>query len=94
MPNDAKLGLAVGVGLVICIAVAYYRTESVAAPANPAATIDKQEADAPPEPPLRKAERTPATSTARAESDVPAKPASRRTVREADAVPPETDEQP
>ena len=30
MPNDAKLGLAVGVGPVIAFAVVHYRTESTA----------------------------------------------------------------
>jgi len=39
MPSDAKLGLAVGVSLVIVVAVVYFRTESNALPGDPAATI-------------------------------------------------------
>ena len=67
MPNDAKLGLAVGVGLVIAVAVVYYRTESATSTADPAATIIQQEQTDPP-PALRNSRRTPTTSTARAES--------------------------
>ena len=32
MPNDAKLGLIVGVGLVILVAVVFFRKDSSAAP--------------------------------------------------------------
>jgi hypothetical protein len=40
MPNDAKLGLAVGVGLVIAIAVVFFRKELPAPVATePSATI-------------------------------------------------------
>ena len=38
MPNDAKLGLVVGVGLVIAVAVVFYRKD---APAASPAAIDK-----------------------------------------------------
>jgi hypothetical protein len=32
MPNDAKLGLVVGVGLVIAVAVMFFRREAPASP--------------------------------------------------------------
>jgi nucleoid-associated protein YgaU len=38
MPNDAKLGLVVGVGLVIAVGVIFYRKD---APTGEAAAIDK-----------------------------------------------------
>ena len=63
MPNDAKLGLAVGVGLVIAVAVFYFRTESAASTADPAATIVQPDQTDPAAPPRRN-KRTPATSTA------------------------------
>ncbi len=34
MPNDAKLGMIIGVGLVIAIAVVFFRKEGAAAPAG------------------------------------------------------------
>ncbi len=84
MPNDAKLGLAVGVGLVIFVAVMYYRTESAASTADPAATIVQPEQTSP-APPPRRNKRTPATSTASAESGASMQVASRRhTVRAGD----------
>jgi hypothetical protein len=50
MPNDAKLGLVVGVSLVIVIAVFFFRKEAPALdPA--AATIVKPLSDAAPPPP-------------------------------------------
>ena len=67
MPNDAKLGLAVGVGLVIAVAVVYYRAESTAATADPAATIVQPDQSDPPPPPVRNGKRPPTTSTARVE---------------------------
>jgi hypothetical protein len=42
MPNDAKLGLVVGVGLVIAVAVIFFRKEAPAGPTgDPAAAIAK-----------------------------------------------------
>jgi 5'-nucleotidase len=41
MPNDAKLGLIVGVGLVIAIAVVFFRKDAPAAPAPAAAVTPK-----------------------------------------------------
>jgi hypothetical protein len=35
MPNDAKLGLVVGVGLVLLIAVVFFRKDPVAATGGP-----------------------------------------------------------
>ena len=84
MPNDAKLGLAVGVGLVIAVAVMYYRTESAGSTADPAATIVQPEQTDPP-PPVRNRKRTPTTSTARLDKAAPTQVASRRhTVRAGD----------
>jgi nucleoid-associated protein YgaU len=84
MPNDAKLGLAVGVGLVIFVAVLYYRTESSASTADPAATIVQPEQISP-APPPRRNKRTPATSTASANKGASTQVASRRhTVRAGD----------
>jgi nucleoid-associated protein YgaU len=42
MPNDAKLGLVVGVGLVIAVAVIFYRKD---APTGSPAAIDKPAAE-------------------------------------------------
>src|SRR5712692_9852412 len=44
MPNDAKLGLVVGVGLVIAVAVIYFRNDGAARrqEETPAATAVKQ----------------------------------------------------
>src|SRR5437762_93534 len=85
MPNDAKLGLAVGVGLVIAVAVIYYRTETAAATADPAATIVQPDQPEAPVPPLRNGKRTPTTSTARETKGAPAQVVSRRhTVRAGD----------
>ena len=84
MPNDAKLGLAVGVGLVIAIAVVFYRAESAALNGDPAATIVQPENTDPPPPPRRR-KHTPTTSTARATMAAPTQFASRRhTVRAGD----------
>jgi hypothetical protein len=48
MPNDAKLGLALGVGLVIAIAVVFFRKDLPApAQAEPSATIVTSEQTAP-----------------------------------------------
>lgn len=44
MPNDAKLGLVVGVGFVIAVAVVFFRKETPAS--EPAATIVKPPAPA------------------------------------------------
>ena len=84
MPNDAKLGLAVGVGLVIAFAVVFYRTEATGQSGDPAATIVQPE-NTDPQPPPRSRKRTPTTSTAWATTSAPAQVASRRhTVREGD----------
>ncbi len=81
MPNDAKLGLAVGVGLVIAFAVVFYRADSAGQSGDPAATIVQPENTDPP-PPERRRKRTPTTSTARETTAAPAQIASRRhTVR-------------
>ena len=37
MPNDAKLGMVAGVGLVIAVAVVFFRKDSPAAPDGPRA---------------------------------------------------------
>jgi nucleoid-associated protein YgaU len=47
MPNDAKLGLVVGVGLVVAIAIVFFRKDSTAADA-PAATNVSPASAAPP----------------------------------------------
>lgn len=39
MPNDAKLGLVVGVGLVVAVAVLFTRKETPAAAGSPAAVV-------------------------------------------------------
>jgi hypothetical protein len=51
MPNDAKLGLVCGVGLVIAVAIVYFRREAplMAVPSGPAA-IGKADNDSPPPP--------------------------------------------
>jgi hypothetical protein len=78
MPNDAKLGLAVGVGLVIAFAIVYYRTESGAATADPAATIVRPvQSDPPAAAPSRISKRTPTTSTGRSDRNTPAQLAGR-----------------
>jgi hypothetical protein len=46
MPNDAKLGLVCGVGLVIAIAVVFYRKDAAPRPPAEPASINK-----PPAPP-------------------------------------------
>jgi nucleoid-associated protein YgaU len=70
MPNDAKLGLVVGVALVITVAVVFFRKEpALGDPA--AATIHKQQATTTP-PPSRLPGRSPvvqSTSGGRAEED-------------------------
>jgi nucleoid-associated protein YgaU len=48
MPNDAKLGLVVGVALVIAVAVIFFRKDT---PANPAATNGQPAPAATPAPP-------------------------------------------
>jgi hypothetical protein len=40
MPNDAKLGLVLGVGLVITLAVLYFRKDSTASDTPEAATVN------------------------------------------------------
>jgi nucleoid-associated protein YgaU len=83
MPNDAKLGLATGVGLVIAVAVINYRTESAGSSADPAATIVQPDQTDPPPSPRRSVKRTPTTSTARAAKGAPTQVASRQhTVQE------------
>jgi nucleoid-associated protein YgaU len=57
MPNDAKLGFVVGVGLVIAVAVVFFRRDMPAA-ADPAAHSVQ------PEPAAQDARRTPATPSA------------------------------
>jgi nucleoid-associated protein YgaU len=49
MPNDAKLGLVVGVGLVIAIAILFFRKDSPAA--DPAAATSVKQTPAPPNTP-------------------------------------------
>jgi nucleoid-associated protein YgaU len=51
MPNDAKLGLVVGVGLVIAVAIVFFRKDAPAA--DPAANVKQQPAAAQPLPPAR-----------------------------------------
>jgi nucleoid-associated protein YgaU len=51
MSNDAKLGLVAGLGLVLVIAVVFFRKEPPAAPAVPAAAASVQPATPPPPPP-------------------------------------------
>jgi hypothetical protein len=46
MPNDAKLGLVVGVGLVVAVAVLFARKESPAAAGTPAAVVRASESGA------------------------------------------------
>lgn len=60
MPNDAKLGLVVGVGLVIAAGVVFYRKD---APVGSTAAIDKPLQTVQAESPPRK-EATPAKATA------------------------------
>src|SRR5262249_31388804 len=81
MRNDDKLGLAVGVSLVILVAVVYFRKESGPPPADPAATITRPEGEAVglerPSPP------PPARTIARPSGAAPALLASRRHTVEA-----------
>jgi nucleoid-associated protein YgaU len=51
MPNDAKLGLVVGVGLVIAVAIVFFRKEAPAA--DPAASVKQQPPPAQPLSPAR-----------------------------------------
>src|SRR5438034_89884 len=58
MPNDAKLGLVLGVGLVVAIAVVFFRKEPAPAAAAPgpapaAVSPTGPEPPAPPGPPAR-----------------------------------------
>ncbi|MBL8798385.1 MAG: LysM peptidoglycan-binding domain-containing protein [Planctomycetia bacterium] len=48
MPNDAKLGLVVGVGLVIAIGVVFYKKDASPAPGTPATGAAVQSAGANP----------------------------------------------
>jgi hypothetical protein len=69
MPNDAKLGLVVGVGLVITVAVIFFRTDLITrkpAGQSPAATVSPMKS------PLSEGPRdshrpTPAQTTSQAE---------------------------
>ncbi len=56
MPNDAKLGLVIGVGLVIAVAVVFFRRDEVTAqpsadPAGAATAVNPTPAAAAPQPP-------------------------------------------
>ena len=75
MPNDAKLGLVVGVGLVIAVAVLFRKEATVVAPeqARPTPAI----APAFPRPP-----RQPDAGEPEPRRPPPGTPVSRRTVRE------------
>jgi nucleoid-associated protein YgaU len=66
MPNDAKLGLVVGVALVIAVAVIFFRKDR---PANPAASNVQPAPAATPAPPA--AGRTALARTARRTADEP-----------------------
>jgi hypothetical protein len=72
MPNDARLGFAIGVALVIIVAIFALHRDANTATATPSASILRDEG-APPSPPPSSAERkkTPETGTGR-ERDVPA----------------------
>jgi nucleoid-associated protein YgaU len=87
MPNDVKLGLVIGVGLVIAVAVIFFRKDSNAAavPADGAAAIPPgASAPAPPPEPSRAARFRPVSA---AEQAIAAAPAVRRhTVREGETL--------
>jgi len=63
MPTDAKCGLLVGVGVVLVVAVLYFRADPPAAPAR-AATKSRVPAAAvpPPQPAAERATRPPAAA--------------------------------
>jgi nucleoid-associated protein YgaU len=87
MPNDVKLGLVIGVGLVITVAVIFFRKDSNAAalPPDGAAAIPRGVAPpAPPPEPSRTARFRPVSGP---EEAIAAAPAVRRhTVREGDTL--------
>ena len=85
MPNDAKLGFALGVALVIAVAVVFYRTEPTAVSTDPAAIIAKPDPTEPPVSPSHPPRRTPAATTSWTGSDTPAQFASDRRVTAEDA---------
>ena len=70
MPKDAKLGLVVGVGLVVLIAVVFFKKDSAAAhpTANPAAAVNATE---PPRSEPRKSVPVPASQVPSAEPPAP-----------------------
>lgn len=43
MPNDAKFGLVVGVGLVIAVAIVFFRKEAPSPPAEAIPSLTAQE---------------------------------------------------
>src|SRR5262245_27605722 len=78
MPNDARLGLAIGVALVILVGIVVFHRDSTAAPTTPAATIRDDVTPAPAPPPTAERNKTPAKSTSRTD-DLPATFATRST---------------
>jgi nucleoid-associated protein YgaU len=88
MPNDAKLGLVCGVGLVIVVAVVFFRKDGSngAAPADPAA-IGKPSVPAPPATPEAEPRPAPARPGLR-QAGAPAAAVSgrRHTVRAGDTL--------
>jgi nucleoid-associated protein YgaU len=76
MPNDVKLGLVIGVGLVIAVAVIFFRKDSTAPNADGAAAIPTRGVPpAPPPEPTRNTRFRPVSETVQA---LPAAPAIRR----------------
>ena len=64
MPNDAKLGLVVGVGLVIAVAVLLFRRDAPAPPPPAAESAPAGMVQSPPHGSARPAPARPAASTA------------------------------
>jgi hypothetical protein len=75
MPNDAKLGLVIGLGLVIAVAVIYFRSDSARAREEaPTATAVKPASATRQPPPRGQARATKARPAVQSETSEPAQP--------------------
>jgi nucleoid-associated protein YgaU len=83
MPNDAKLGLVVGVALVITVAVIFFRKD---APANPAATNVQPAPAATPAPPTARRAALARTTDQTSEEPIPGVDGRCHTVQEGETL--------